>query len=157
MIGSRLPTILAVCAGVLASGCVEEVGYRPNTTLKSVDKAFFQCRVDAAKNVPPNTVIRSSPGFVGPIYGGCAGYYCGTFGPYYGTEITSYDANRPLRREYFKRCVESKGYTTTELPQCSPSQLPADFEPSLRDRVVRPGPDACYVRVTDFASQIVNP
>jgi len=157
MIGPNMQTVLTVATGVLVSGCVSEVGYRSNTSLKSVDQAFFQCRVAAAQNVPPNTVIRSTPGFAGPIYGGCAGGYCGTFGPYYGTEITSYDANRPLRREYFRRCVASKGYTTFELPRCTAAQLPPDFKPSLRDRVTRPGKNACYVPVTKFASQIVNP
>lgn len=161
MIGSCRLKFLTVLAGFAASGCVSEVGYRPNTTLKSVDDAFFQCRVEAARDVPANMVIRSGPAF-GIGIGGCAGPYCGPYGgpyggPYYGADITSYDANASLRQEYFQRCVESKGYTTTELPQCRTGQLPPGFKPMLKDRVNRPGVNACYVRVTDFASQIVNP
>ncbi len=161
MVGSRLPVLALILIGLSVSGCVSEVGYRPNTTLKTVDDAFFQCRVAAAREVPPNTVITSGPAF-GIGFGGCAGPYCGPYGgpyggPYYGAEITSYDANASLRQEYFQRCVEAKGYTTTELPQCRASQLPPDFDPTLGDRVNRPGANACYVRVTDHASQIVNP
>lgn len=162
MIGFRFSIPMMILTGLFVSGCVSEVAYRPDTTLKSVDDAVFQCRVAAARDIPPNTVIRSGPAF-GIGFGGCAGPYCGPYGgpygggPYYGTDITSYDANASLRDEYFQRCVKSKGYTTTELPQCRAGQLPPGFNPTLRDRVGRPGANACYVRVTDNASQIVNP
>ena len=101
------------------------------------------CQSSNVKNVPPNTVIRSNPVFVGSVYGGCSGPYCRpAYGPYYGADITSYDANASLRQEYYRRCIESKGYTVAELPQCRANQLPPGFNPTLGDKVNRPGSDA---------------
>ncbi|MEM6464636.1 MAG: hypothetical protein AAF724_22275 [Pseudomonadota bacterium] len=149
--------LLSASLALFVAGCVSDVGYRPNTTLKAVDNAYFQCRVAAAKNVPANLRIRSTPGTLGPVFANCVGGRCGPVGGYYGGQITSYDTNTSLRRAFFQRCIADKGFTISQMPQCTSGQLPADFKPSLRDRLNRPGNDPCYYKVTNFANQIVNP
>ncbi|MEX3009022.1 hypothetical protein [Hoeflea sp. TYP-13] len=147
-------------AVLLLSGCISgtsTVGYRPNTTLKKTDDVFFECRVEAAKNVPANTITRTSPVRYTPVHTTCTSGYCySTGGIRYGGYTSSVDKNASLRKEFFRRCLQKKGFTPVTIPQCLPTQVPHGYKVSMSDKLTKPGANACAYKVTDNASQIVN-
>jgi hypothetical protein len=151
--------IISFVLFAIASGCTtDDVGYRPNTTLAAKDNTYFQCKIAAAKNVPVNTVVETSPIQTTPIKTTCKDGECTTTGgETYGGGVSSYDANKGLRDQFFNRCIKEKGFSSITLPACRRKQIPEGYKPSPDELISEPGPDACYVEATENVSQIINP
>ena len=110
--GAVVPLLLVAACGPGKSVYV----YRSDATVAEADKVVFDCRVAAARNVPSDTQVYSTPAWSTPVYTDCASNRgrtsCVTSGGFtMGGDVHSYDANSGLRAEYFRRCVEAPRFT----------------------------------------------
>lgn len=154
--------VVGAMVGCSASGRLASYGYRANTTVAQLDKDNFDCRVAAANQVPANTQINSTPGYITPVQTQCRvrGYttQCTSYGgERLGGETYSYDANRGLRAEYFQRCLASKGYQVFSLPTCPQGSVSPELRSALTGKLRTPSEGACLVQVTSNVPNIAFP
>jgi len=134
--------------------------YKSGGTVAEADRDIFECRVEAAQQVPAQTRIGTTPIHTTP-----ARTYCNpvgdrircytTGGQTYGGETYSYDANAGLRADYEARCLAARGYTATQVPLCAEDALSEDVTQALSGRLQPPGARACYVPITGNAGNIL--
>lgn len=154
---------LAVFSFVSLGACVattESYLYKEGATVAKTDTDYFQCEVEAARGIPQETRLATTPTFTTPVQTNCyrIGYsvQCNsTGGQTYGGQTYSYDANSELRATYFARCLAARGYNVVELPVCDKSKVPADLLKKLGGKQRLPQQEACYVAVTERAGNIV--
>lgn len=143
----------------LAASCVPTApimyGYRPDTTIAQKDKDGFDCQLQAAREVPVNSQIRTTPSYVTPMQTNCYGTSCYTTGgQVIGGNTYSYDANAALRNEYFARCMVSRGYQFTQQPLCSKDQVTDALRNQLSGDLRAPAEGSCVVPITNKASNL---
>jgi len=147
---------LATITGCETYSTVSNFAYRPNTTIAQKDRHSFDCEVEANRKVPTNTQVRSTPGYVTPVYTSCYGYSCtSTGGQTVGGGTYSYDTNSDLRFEYMGRCLQEKGYTIVSVPTCLPGRVPESLASQLTGKLRRPTEGSCAFKITQRASNIV--
>lgn len=150
---------------VLLSACVPTTGYylyKDGGTVSRADTDYFDCELASARSVPTDTQIGTTPVYTTPVQTNCynTGYsvQCNsTGGDVYGGETYSYDANADLRADFWARCMVSKGYQVTELPNCDTSKVQPAVLEKLGGKLRRPQPGSCYVQVTKNTGNIVYP
>ncbi len=134
--------------------------YREGATVARADRDFFDCRLAAARAVPTNTQIGTTPTYTTPIQTNCynVGYttQCTTTGgQVYGGRAYSYDANSNIRTEFLARCLASKGYSAVELPRCDTSKIPQSILQRLAGKQRPPREGACYVPISENAGNVL--
>ena len=152
-----------VGSGLMLMACepaTERYIYRADTTVSRADRDFFECEVAAARAVPQQTQIATTPRYTTPVQTSCynIGYsvQCSsTGGQTFGGQTYSYDANANLRSRYLARCLIDKGYTSADLPKCETSRIPSDLLGQLGGRQRQPTEGACYVPVTARIGNVV--
>lgn len=148
---------------VLAGACLptsQAYLYKTNGTVASADNDYFECELEAARGVPQDTRVGTTPVYRTPVQTNCynVGYsvQCNsTGGQVYGGDVYTYDANSELRATYFARCLAARGYNVVDLPKCDIKKVPADLLTKLQGKQRPPREDACYVPVTTRAGNIV--
>jgi len=114
---------------IALQACVPvEVYHRAGVTPQKQSSDLVSCEVKAAREVPQNTQVGTTPIFVTPAQTNCysSGYstQCTTTGGQVsGGNVYSYDANAGLRSKYITQCMAEKGYAKYALPQCAPKDL----------------------------------
>ena len=153
-----LPAVLAAC-GPGETGYV----YRSGATVAEADRATFDCRIAAAKEVPADTQVRSTPEWTTPTYTTCQSNRsgqtnCVTSGGYQmGGDVYSYDRNEGLRAEYFRRCLAERGFSLYELPRCPRNLATPTLRQQLSGTLRAPETGACVVQVTAAGANLVLP
>lgn len=160
-----LPVILlAACAD---SGTIPYV-YKEGATVSLKSSEMFSCRLNAAREVPVNTQVASTPTYqtptyTSPYYTTCNGYSCVTTGgqtsggQIYGGQTYSYDANDEMRNEYVVRCMAGKGYQFSEFPRCASKSVPEGLAQTLTGKLRAPREGACIVSVDGKSGNLVYP
>lgn len=105
-----------------------DIYHRAGVTPQKQSSDLVSCEVKAARDVPQNTQVGTTPVFVTPAHTNCysTGYttQCTTTGGQVtGGNVYSYDANAGLRSKYITQCMAEKGYTKYSLPQCNAKDL----------------------------------
>ncbi len=161
---SRLLLWVAVPAVLAACGTGEAAYvYRTGATVAEADAATFDCRIAAAKEVPADTQVRSTPEWTTPTYTTCetnsnGRTNCVTSGGYQmGGDVYSYDRNEGLRAEYFRRCLTEKGFALYELPRCPSKLATPTLRQQLSGKLRTPETGACVLQVTAAGANLVLP
>ncbi|MGP3726394.1 hypothetical protein SAMN05421763_1145 [[Luteovulum] sphaeroides subsp. megalophilum] len=160
---TRKRHLLAVSALCLVGACEATTDvylFRNNGSVSQTDTDYFECEVAAARGVPQETRIGTTPSYTTPTQTSCynTGYsvQCQTTGGQtYGGQTYTYDANSELRATYFARCLASRGYSVVELPKCDRAKVPAEVLQKLAGKQRPPREDACYVAITERAGNVV--
>ncbi len=157
--------LVLTCSSALISmaACVptnEVYLYKPGASVARADSDLFDCRINAARMVPTDTQIATTPRYTTPVQTQCynIGYsvQChSTGGQTYGGNTYSYDANQDLRARYLAQCLASKGYSATEIPACDAKKVPAGTLEMLRGKQRAPSENACYVPITEGVGNVV--
>lgn len=151
-----MKTRLALVFLVL-SGCEAATGfyiYREGGTVSQARSDFFDCELAAARAVPQDMRVETTPVYSTPAQTTCYNYgysvQCTTTGgQVYGGDVYSYDANAGLRGEFVGRCMVNKGYRGYELPVCETSSISQSARQALSGRLNPPREGACYVPITE--------
>ena len=107
-------------------GCTPEpqsFWYQVNTPVSKLNDDTLGCNLYAAREVPQNTQIATTPTYTTPTNTSCYGYGYGascttTGGQTYGGNTYSYDSNAGLRGQLFGSCMTHSGYQNISLPVC---------------------------------------
>lgn len=153
----RAPVLLLLSACVPATSSYL---YKNGGTVSRADADYFDCELSAARYVPVDTRVDTTPVYTTPVQTNCynIGYsvQCSTTGgDVYGGRTYSYDANAELRSGFWARCMAARGYQVTKLPNCDTSKVQPEVLKMLGGKLRAPSPNACYVQVTDKAGNIV--
>lgn len=159
-------TVLSIVAGCQMS--TTNYAYKEGATVAQKDKDSFDCDLAATQRVPTNTQVATTPTYRTPTYytpatTNCYGYTCTTTGgtayggQVYGGQTYSYDANTSLRKEYFQKCMASKGYKIASVPNCPSGAVSADVRQSLSGKLRAPVEGSCVVGLTERSGNIVYP
>lgn len=161
---SRYLVWLAIPAALAACGTGEAAYvYRSGATVAEADGATFDCRIAAAKEVPADTQVRSTPEWTTPTYTTCQSdrsgrTNCVTSGGYQmGGDVYSYDRNEGLRAEYFRRCLAERGFSLYELPRCPRDVATPTLRQQLSGKLRTPETGACVVQITAAGANLVLP
>ena len=154
---------LACIAFLFVVGCEASTDlylYREGGTVSRADNDFFECELAAARAVPQDTRVETTPTFTTPVQTNCYntvyGVQCNTTGgQVYGGQTYTYDANSDLRSSFLARCLASRGYSVAEFPVCEATGLPASFRERLAGRLRPPAEGACYLPITERAGNII--
>ncbi|PYC48340.1 hypothetical protein DI396_04930 [Litorivita pollutaquae] len=146
-----LPALPAV---VLLAGCLPiETYHKTGAPVARVQSDEVECKVDALKQVPVNTVTRSIPGQYVPGRKICNPRGCyRTAGHMTPPRIESYDSNAGLRGQVVEQCMQAQGYKRVKLERCTATgamTLPAT-QPALNTQ-------SCLVRAQNDQWVIVTP
>ena len=152
-----------VAGAMLLMGCEDTTRlylYKDAATVARADTDYFDCELEAARAVPQDTQIETTPVYITPVRTSCTGFgirttCSSTGGDVYGGQTYSYDANEDLRTEYFARCLAKRGYSATELPLCDKGSVAPSVLSKLGGKLRQPASGACYFSVTDRAGNVV--
>ncbi len=154
--------LLGVSTILLIGACqaTEQYLYKDGNSVARADNDYFECEVAAARGIPQDTRIGTTPIYTTPVQTNCynIGYsvQChSTGGQVYGGDTYTYDANSKLRASYFARCLAARGYGVVELPKCDRSKVPSELLQKLSSKQRPPREDACYVPITERAGNVV--
>lgn len=124
----------------MLAGCVpatQEGFWREGSSYQQNSSDYTDCELDALRQVPRETAIRSTPGYVTPVqvspistqcFGSGAYRTCTTTGgtvsggQVIGGGVQSYDPNTALRNQVTEQCLMRKGYEPVQFPTCTSKQ-----------------------------------
>ena len=126
-----VPAVLAACGP-------GETAYvsRQGATVAQADKVTFDCRIAAAREVPADTQVRSTPSWYTPTYTECdtnkkGQTYCVTSGGYQtGGDVYSYDPERTAESRVFPPLHRSAGLRALRAAEMSQGRGDADAAPA---------------------------
>lgn len=158
-----LKVMFFVFVASVVSGCASSsinYAYKANVTVKIKDADMFECEVESTQEVPANYRTSSSSGYTTPVScntNAIGGVDC-TGGQTVGGGTKTVDVNSSLRRDYFKRCVEKKGYKNikAQISECKKRQIPAGI-PNNDAKIHAPVEGACWIKGTKYATMIILP
>jgi hypothetical protein len=132
--------------------------YKAGETVVNRERAELDCKVQAARQVPVQTVTQVIPGQWLPPHKVCpTPTTCRMVpGRYLPPEFITEDANAELRTRVMRQCMADKGYGRVQLPPCPPAVAQAA---AARPNAVLPvlQKNACTFRDADGVWRIVNP
>ncbi|GGL52465.1 hypothetical protein [Wenxinia marina] len=163
--GPALGTAATLAVPLALAACMPprpdpSLWYRAGADPARMERALTACEVDAAREVPANTQIRTTPEFTTPQRTRCRTSITGeeicrtTGGDTIGGDIVSYDSNAGLRTRVVAACMQDQGYARITLPRCS-DEAAARFTHYTAMPQVAPG--ACAVPVSGGGYRIVTP
>lgn len=155
--------LFTMTSALLLCACLpttESYLYKDGGTVSRTDTDYFECELAAARGVPQDTRVGTTPVYSTPVQTNCynIGYsvQCNTTGgQVYGGDTYTYDANSELRASYFARCLVARGYNVIDLPKCDSSKVPEELLRKLSGKQRPPREDACYLPVTSRAGNVV--
>lgn len=147
---------------VACQATTEHYVYKEGGTVSRADNDYFECEVVAARGVPQDTRVGTTPTYTTPVQTNCYNYgssvQCySTGGQTYGGNAYTYDANSKLRAKYFAKCMVARGYNVVELPKCDRSKISDELMEQLSGNQRMPTENACYLPITDTAGNVVYP
>ncbi len=150
-------SLLGACGAPSASYLYKEGG-----TVARADNDYFACELDAARGVPQDTRVATTPVYTTPVKTSCTpvgdSVECTTTGgEVSGGEVYSYDANADLRTRYLAQCLRARGYSSSVLPRCKSGSVSSAALQTLGGALRPPRDGACYVSVTEHAGNIAYP
>lgn len=125
-------SLIAACVPATQGGFWKE-----GMTYQQDHSAFTDCELDALRQVPRETAVRSLPGYMTPIqvspistqcYGTGAYSTCtttggtATGGQLIGGGVETFDPNVALRNQVIEQCLMRKGYDLVQFPTCTSEQ-----------------------------------
>jgi len=125
---------VAICATLLSScGPTEQpFMYKPGMTNASIKNDGLDCELEATEKVQPAIQVYSSPVRTTPVWTDCDDYGCTSYGGNaIGGGVNSVDQNAGLRQRYFERCMNNRGYKTTQAPLCDRKITKKAYEEGL--------------------------
>lgn len=129
-------------AGEPLRGLPYKAGGTPATAVRDLT----DCEVIAARQVPQQIVVSTTPTYTTPVQTSCNQIGSQTFcnstgGQTYGGQTRSSDANAGLRQRVFNQCVADKQYRYVDIPAC-----PSGVSISVASEVFPPlTPKTCYL------------
>jgi hypothetical protein len=149
-------TLMLACAAQMTPEQLYKAGkpfsmsfYKNGATSTTLESEKLDCEVSAARRVPQNMQVNTTPTYTTPTYTTCnnIGYstFCNTTGGQtYGGQTYSVDANADLRQRAFSQCMAQKGWRSVSIPPCPEGVTPAQLTLS-GNRLPRLSQGTCFI------------